>query len=98
MFLRRKKFFSFRGNRMLAFLEMHNILITPRQLTKVLKSVNLIRYQGLEPTYRLPDKYKDNHRYYHIPKTAIEQLSESESDSIFKMIGSILDSEEQKGF
>lgn len=98
VFLRRKKFFSFRGRRMLAFLEMHNIFITPKQLTKVLKSVNLIRYQGLEPTYRLPDKYKDNHRYYHIPKTAIEQISELESNSIFKVIGSILDSKEQKGF
>ncbi len=94
LFFKRKGFYSFKGSRLLAHLEMNGIEIDKNRLTRILNHGKLIKYSGSEPTYKLPKEYGDKTRFYHTPKEVKKEFKNKEKDSLLNELGLILDAEE----
>ena len=94
IFFKRKGFYSFKGSRLLAHLEMNGIEIEKNRLTRILNRGKLIKYSGSEPTYKLPKEYGDKTRFYHTPKEVRKVFKNKEKDSLLNELGLILDAEE----
>lgn len=94
VFFKRKGFYSFKGSRLLAHLEMNGIEIDKNHLTRILNHGKLIKYSGSEPTYKLPKEYGDKTRFYHTPKEVRKEFKNKEKDYLLNELGLILDAKE----